>query len=273
MTTGSSVATSEDAAAGDEPSAAQRAALEAVRAAEAAAEQAREAQRQAEERAERARRLAEEYQRLAEQSNTTQPTTADIADAPPDAEVADADADSDADEAVAASAAPSRVPVVTAAAALVAALAFAVVALVIHLTSSGGSGSAAATRDAVLLDAQQDIVVLNTLDYRSVDAGLKRWSAASTGTLHDSLAHVGAATRRHIVAARRITTAKVLDAAVVALDTQAGTATVIASVELHVAPAGGGPATIRRERLRAEMSRVGGTWKVASLSQVGVTVG
>jgi Mce-associated membrane protein len=300
MTTGRRVSATEDPATGDEPSAAQRAALDAVRAAEEAAAQAREAQRQAEERA---RRLAEDYQRLVHATAVDGKTAVDgeqqagSGAAAADSVATDSVAtDAVATDAVAADAVrpdtavgapdagdlhpgdpgggrPSRLPFRCAVAALVAALMFAVVALVVHLTASSGGSAAAAARDAVLLDARQDIVVLNTLDYRSVDTGLKRWSDASTGTLHDSLAHVGAATRKHIVAARRVTTAKVLAAAVVALDTTAGSATVIAGVELHVAPANGGAATIRRERLRAEMSRVGGTWKVASLSQVGVTVG
>jgi hypothetical protein len=47
---------------------------------------------------------------------------------------------------------------------------------------------------------------------------------------------------------------------------------VIAAVQLRVASPGGA-ATIKRERLRAEMARVGGTWKVSSLGQVGVTLG
>lgn len=156
---------------------------------------------------------------------------------------------------------------------LAACLAFFVAGLVVHLTATGSSaGRTAQLRDRVLLDARQDIVVLNTLDYRSVGDGLKRWSAASTGTLHDSLASVGAVTRQHIVSAHKITTAKVLDAAVVALNPDAGSATVIAAAQLRVASPGGS-ATIKRERLRAEMARVGGTWKVSSLEQVGVTLG
>jgi Mce-associated membrane protein len=152
-------------------------------------------------------------------------------------------------------------------------VAFFVAGLVVYLTAGGSPASRAAqVRDEVLLEARQDVVVLNTLDYRSVDQGLKRWSAASTGTLHNSLTGVGAATRQHIVSARKITTAKVLDAAVVALNQDAGSATVIAAVQLRVASPGGS-ATIKRERLRAEMARVDGTWKVSSLEQVGVTVG
>ena len=48
------------------------------------------------------------------------------------------------------------------------------VALVVYLTSgSSADSSAAAARDNLLLSARQDIVVLNTLDYHSVDAGLE----------------------------------------------------------------------------------------------------
>lgn len=167
---------------------------------------------------------------------------------------------------------PGGTPLLVSLVMLAAGLAVLVAGLVVYLTAGSSQGRLAQVRDSVLLDARQDIVVLNTLDYRSVDAGLKRWSAASTGTLHQSLVHVGPATRQHIVSARKITTAKVLDAAVVSLDRNAGTATVIAAVQLRVASPGGA-ATIKRERLRAEMARVGGTWKVSSLGQVGVTLG
>jgi Mce-associated membrane protein len=260
-----------------------RNAADAAAAASAAAEQARQAQREAERHAERARQLAADYEALvaAEQHSDTTAEQEQEQEEHQEPEPVTPATPAPAESAGAVDAAtpepaspPTRgVPVVVAAVLLVAALAFAVVALVLRLTTSGGTGGAAAVRDTVLLDARQDVVVLNTLDYRDVTGGLRRWSAASTGTLHQSLDHVPAATREHIVQARRITTAKVLDAAVVSLDARAGSATVIASIELHVAPAGGGTASVRRERLRAEMNRVDGTWKVASLEQVGVTVG
>ena len=80
-----------------------------------------------------------------------------------------------------------------------------------------------------------------------------------------------AAEKQHIVAAKSVTTAKVLDAAVVSLDPNAGSATVIASVEITVTP-DGGTAVVKRERLRAELTRVGSAWKVGQIGQVGVTV-
>ncbi|HET6877894.1 MAG TPA: hypothetical protein VFH38_10225 [Jatrophihabitans sp.] len=164
-----------------------------------------------------------------------------------------------------------RGPLLGAVAALVACLAFAASALVVHLGAGSGAADAGAVRDAALLAARQDIVVLNTLDYRKIESGLQRWSDASTGALHAQLARVSTDERKRIAAAQAVTTAKVLDAAVVNLDAAAGSATVIASVELTVHPVGK-PAQLKRERLRAQLVRVGDTWKVSALDQVGVTL-
>jgi Mce-associated membrane protein len=168
--------------------------------------------------------------------------------------------------------ATSRVPLVAAVAALVAGLAVLVVGLVVFF-SGGSSGPAdqAKVRDTVLLAARQDIVVLNTLDYRNVDAGLKRWAAASTGTLHQQITSATTAEKKQILAGKTVTTAKVLDAAVVSLDSSEGSATVIASIELSKQPSGKA-AQVERERLRAGLTRVGSTWKINSLGPVGVTL-
>ena len=131
--------------------------------------------------------------------------------------------------------------------------------------------TASTVRDAALLAARQDIVVLNSLDYRNVDQGLGRWLAASTGTLHASFEHITAADRKRITDAKSITTARIVEAAVVSLDATNGSATVIASVELTVTPQSG-KAVIKRERQQADVSRVGGVWKISALQQVGVTV-
>ncbi len=232
--------------------------------AEVAALQAAKAAKKAEKarrKAEKARRLAEEYAQLATSEQTADGGPPVVLEKQPTpAAAAEADA------------AVSRIPLLVAAGVLVACLAFAVVALVVYLTSgSSTDSSAAAARDNLLLSARQDIVVLNTLDYHAVDAGLKRWASASTGTLHDSLTNVTAAEKQHIVSAKSVTTAKVLDAAVVSLDTKDGSATVIASVEITVTP-DGGTAVVKRERLRAELTRVNSVWKVSSIGQVGVTI-
>jgi Mce-associated membrane protein len=226
-----------------ELSAAELAALKAAKAAKKAEKALR--------KAEKARRLAAEY---AQQDAGSAP--APVAPAPqPDG-----------------SSPASRAPLIVAVVALVAGAAVLVVGLVVRL--SGGSSTAAdqaKVRDTVLLSARQDIVVLNTLDYHNVDAGLSRWAAASTGTLHQQITSATAAEKKQILTGKTMTTAKVLDAAVVSLDPNNGSATVIASIELTKQPAGTA-AQVERERLRAGVTRVGSTWKINSLGPVGVTL-
>jgi Mce-associated membrane protein len=167
---------------------------------------------------------------------------------------------------------PSRVPVLGAIGLLVACVAFLVVGIVVHVRDSGSAPVPASTvRDAALLAARQDVVVLNSLDYRNLDQGLGRWLAASTGTLHSSFEHITAADRKRITDAKSVTTARIVEAAVVSLDAANGSATVIASVELTVTPPSG-KAVIKRERQQADVTRVAGVWKISALQQVGVTV-
>jgi Mce-associated membrane protein len=154
---------------------------------------------------------------------------------------------------------------------LAAAAAFAGYALVSWI-SAGNDDTAhfAKARDAVLLDARQDIVVLNQLDYRNIDGGLKRWLDATTGDLHDQLANVSPADRKDISTAKKTSSGKVIDAAVTELDNRAGTATVIATVETTVSPSNGAPP--KRNRFKATMARVDGGWKLSALDQVTVSM-
>lgn len=127
------------------------------------------------------------------------------------------------------------------------------------------------SRDTVALAARQDIVVLNTLNYQNVDAGLQSWLGASTGSLHDQISQVSATDKTSISDAKTVTSGKVIDAAVTQLDDRAGSATVIASVEVTVTPAGG-KATTKRNRFSATMNRVGSDWKLSDLQQVPVNL-
>jgi Mce-associated membrane protein len=220
---------------GAEPTPAERAAADAAK----AAKKARKAQ-------EKADRLAAEAARLAPVDEPEAPA----AEASP----------------------PSRVPVLSAIALLVACVAFLIVGVVVHVRDSGPAPVPASTvRDEALLAARQDIVVLNSLDYRNLDQGLSRWLAASAGALHASFEHITAADRKRITDAKSVTTARIVEAAVVSLDATNGSATVIASVELTVTPLSG-KAVIKRERQQADVSRVDGVWKISALQQVGVTV-
>jgi len=153
---------------------------------------------------------------------------------------------------------------------VVAAAIFAGYALVAWVTTDDGPVKFARARDAVLLDARQDIVILNKLDYRNVDAGLRAWQDATTGDLHSQLTNVSPDDKKSIVTAKKVSTGKVIDAAVTELDNRAGTATVIATVETTVTPNDGTPP--KRNRFTATMTRVGKTWKLSDLAQVGVNL-
>lgn len=128
------------------------------------------------------------------------------------------------------------------------------------------------TRDAVLIAATSHIETLNSLDYRHVDAGLAQWRAVTTGTLHDQLADVGADQQKLLADQKKISTGKVVDAAVFSLDKDS--ATVVAAVEvtvkddLHPDQA----ATVKRNRFSADMVLVHGSWLVENLQQVAVNI-
>ncbi|MEV6611111.1 hypothetical protein [Kutzneria sp. NPDC051319] len=124
-------------------------------------------------------------------------------------------------------------------------------------------------REAVTQAAGRDIAALNTLDYRKIDDGLKQWLAVSTGTLHDQLAQTGVDSRKQLEQAKTVTTAQVVDTAVTALDQRAGTARLIAAVQLDVTPEGG-QKTAKRTRFQADLTRTVNGWKVSALAPVQV---
>lgn len=130
----------------------------------------------------------------------------------------------------------------------------------------------AQTRDAVLIAATSHIETLNSLDYQHVDAGLKAWGAVTTGTLHDQLSQVTADQRTLLEDQKKISTGKVVDAAVFSLSDD--TATVLASVEVTVRDGLDKTAapTVKRNRFKADLVDVHGRWLVESLQQVAVDI-
>ncbi|MFF7854027.1 hypothetical protein [Streptomyces sp. NPDC007904] len=123
-------------------------------------------------------------------------------------------------------------------------------------------------RDEALADGRAGVTVLTTLDASSrqrAERGVRAWRAASTGPLREELGRTGAETG----ASARGT---VTEAAVTALDTRAGTATLIATVRVEVTPAGSGKPAVNRKRLEAVLARTGeDEWKVRALSAVPLT--
>ncbi|SEP51454.1 hypothetical protein [Amycolatopsis saalfeldensis] len=166
---------------------------------------------------------------------------------------------------------PRRKPVWAAAVALAAAAVFAGWSGYSWYSASHSTSTTyGQTRDEALATGRTLVATLNTLDYHQVDAGLSRWLDASTGPLHDQLARTTPQTKQALAAGATVATGKVLDAGLSELDTHAGTAKLIASVEVTVAKAGAAPAT-RRNRYAATLTRTASGWKLSTLDQLAVT--
>jgi Mce-associated membrane protein len=122
-------------------------------------------------------------------------------------------------------------------------------------------------RDEALRAGETGIASLTTVDSRNPDEGLDRWAATATGPLLDDLRRGRDGSRRQIVAGRSAMTGNVVDAALTGFDPGAGTATMIAAVEITVAPETG-PPQVKQDRFTASLIRTGDGWKLASLGSV-----
>ncbi len=137
-------------------------------------------------------------------------------------------------------------------------------------TSTTDSGLAyGRLRDTVTVQARQDIVVLTSLDTKDLQRGLEAWQSVSTGVLHDQLATMPDTQKKLLTDSGATTTGKVIDAVVSELDDRAGTALVLAAVELTVVGKDGNP-SVKRNRYKADVQRDGDRWKLAQLQQVAV---
>jgi Mce-associated membrane protein len=122
-------------------------------------------------------------------------------------------------------------------------------------------------RDEALDAARTGVVAMNTLDYRTVDDGLREWERATTGSLHDEIVNSRAQTRQAIANARSVTKAAVLSAAVKAVDDRAGTATVLVALRVNVTLGDAAP-TEKFVRIQSTLQRTDQGWKLDSIGQV-----
>jgi len=127
-------------------------------------------------------------------------------------------------------------------------------------------------RDDVTRVATAAVITVNSLDYRTVDEDLKNWADATTGTLHDEIEGIDDETRKTATDSKSVGSAKVHSLAVRELDERAGSAIVIAAVQLDVTIEGEEPVA-KYQRLEATMTRVDGVWKLESIGQVPFTPG
>jgi Mce-associated membrane protein len=135
------------------------------------------------------------------------------------------------------------------------------------LATTSGSLELARDRDAALGDARQAAINLNTLDYRSAQAGLDQWEQASTGQVLTEFQQNRDQYAKLVQESRRSTVATVPAAAVTELDEHAGVARVLVAIDVTVTPEGEAPA-VTRQRLQMEMTRTPTGWKVSKLSPV-----
>jgi Mce-associated membrane protein len=130
-----------------------------------------------------------------------------------------------------------------------------------------GADPVKTARDEALRAAQDAVVVMNTLDYRDVDAGLDKWTEVTTGSLHDEVVNGRAQSEQAIENAQSVTKATVLSAAVKAVDARAGTATVLVALKVNVST-GGAAATDKFMRMQGTLLRTDQGWKLDGLGQV-----
>ena len=138
-----------------------------------------------------------------------------------------------------------------------------------YRASAAGSPPDAQLRDQVLQAGEQAVQNFNTLDYRKVAAGLALWEQSSTGPLHAEITAGRAQFTQQIEQTKTITTARILDGALTALNPRAGTASIIVAVQITVTPASGSPVT-KQSRLAGTLTRTSSGWKLSQLGQVPV---
>lgn len=123
------------------------------------------------------------------------------------------------------------------------------------------------TRDEVNRVGVAAIVTMNTLDYRTVDQGLKDWATATTGELHNQVVDGTKTSRDAIVQAQSVTKPTVLSSGVVELDDHAGQASVLVALKVHVTVKGEKPVDKYR-RLAGKLQRTGDGWKLYEIGEV-----
>ncbi|MFH8474077.1 hypothetical protein [Streptomyces sp. NPDC018000] len=132
--------------------------------------------------------------------------------------------------------------------------------------------SYAKMRDVALADGEDCLARLNSLDgkdAKSVDAGLGAWLDSSTGPLHDRLKRTRSKDASELTKSGSTARGKVTDAALTTLDERAGTAEMIATVDVEVTPRTG-KGGIERKRFEATLARTADGWKVKALTAIPV---
>lgn len=107
-----------------------------------------------------------------------------------------------------------------------------------------------------------------TLDYRSIDADLKRVGSSATGVFKAQYAKQSVQLRKAVVGKKLVLTASVPESGTAVEYYDGRRAWVLVAVDVHTESAGSAPLD-DRHRIRAVLERRDGRWLVSRLEQVG----
>jgi Mce-associated membrane protein len=157
--------------------------------------------------------------------------------------------------------------------ALAALLACLVFAVMWWNAANGSAARSVAARDDALGAARQIAVNLQTLDFTTADKGLGLWEASTTGPLHDEFQKNHAQYADEIRKAQTSTRARIIDVALSDLDAGAGTAKVLAAVDVTSTQlANGGPGLPFTKQVRIQLDLVrtpDNGWKASAARPIG----
>ncbi|MFD9959036.1 hypothetical protein [Amycolatopsis sp. NPDC058986] len=123
-------------------------------------------------------------------------------------------------------------------------------------------------RDAVLAAANTELVALNTMNYRTAAQDVDRWIAATIGQYGKDLSGDRKLQIDRATTTKTVSTASLVQAAVTQLDVGAGTARLMAVLNVRVSTADGAPAP-KLNRLTVDFARDGDAWKVGGVQAAG----
>lgn len=119
-------------------------------------------------------------------------------------------------------------------------------------------------RDAVLQQAREALVTLNTVDYRTAKQDVGRWAKVTTGRFGKELVDRSEDQVRQVKESKTVTTATVANASVTELRPRRSSARVMVVLNIEVRSTDGEDRA-RHSLLEAELSKTEGGWKVTSV--------
>jgi Mce-associated membrane protein len=135
-----------------------------------------------------------------------------------------------------------------------------------YSAANSSSVSYSAARDAALQDGEQAIQNLNTFDYQHASQDLNIWLASATGNLRAGMTQGRATFLQEVKQVKADTTARILDGALTALDTHAGTATIMAAIQLTVYQRSDQP-TVELCSVEATLARTSSGWEPSAMTR------